>query len=114
MKVLNSEQLLVVSGGVDHGELAAGAVGQFIGGTVGSEFGPLGTRVGQAAGAFVGKEIYTGIRDGYKTAPGISSGLGGFNPNYNPGLISGGFGHPPAGVTLPWCMMGNKDRPGCN
>jgi len=30
------------------------------------------------------------------------------------GLCSGGFGHPPAGVTLPWCMMGNKDRPGCN
>ncbi|EBR1860541.1 hypothetical protein BS860_24555 [Salmonella enterica] len=49
-------------------------------------------KAGQAIGGFVGKELYGSIRDGYTTAPGITQGVGSYNPNYNPGLISSGFG----------------------
>jgi len=40
------------------------------------------------AGTLAG-EIYEG---GYKTAPGVSQGVGSYNPNYNPSLIGSGFG----------------------
>ncbi|EHX5372870.1 hypothetical protein K3Z50_004634 [Salmonella enterica] len=92
MRNISAKELEIVSGGVDHGELAAGAVGSFVGGAIGSEFGPVGTRAGQAIGGFVGKELYGSIRDGYTMAPGITQGVGSYNPNYNPGLISSGFG----------------------
>lgn len=83
MKVITFKNMKNVSGGIDHGELAAGAIGQFVGGTLGAEFGPVGVRIGQAAGGLVGKEVYGGIRDGYQTAPGVKQGLGSFNPNYS-------------------------------
>lgn len=92
MRPISAKELEIVSGGVDHGELVAGAVGSYVGGAIGSEFGPVGTRAGQAIGGFVGKELYGSIRDGYSTAPGITTGVGSYNPNYNPGLISSGFG----------------------
>ncbi|EFH6681131.1 hypothetical protein ABT739_004487 [Salmonella enterica subsp. enterica serovar Anatum] len=92
MRAISAKELEIVYGGVDHGELVAGAVGSFIGGTIGSEFGPVGTRAGQAVGGFLGKELYGSIREGYTTAPGVTTGVGSYNPNYNPGLIGSGFG----------------------
>lgn len=91
MRELSILDIKFASGAVDHGELAAGAIGSFIGGSIGSEFGPAGTRVGQAVGGFVGKELYGNIRDGYQTAPSVTQGVGSYNPNYNPGLMNSGF-----------------------
>lgn len=67
--------------------VAGGAFGLGLGGPIGA--GVIGTAAAAGAGAL------------YDAA--------GHSPATN-----GGYGHPPSGVTLPWCMMGNKDRPGCN
>ncbi|TBL63631.1 hypothetical protein [Hafnia paralvei] len=87
-EITDELELLMVSGGKGSGDWGTGAQGVW------------------AAGV----EGVTGKSCSYP---------GGFFGPSNPtptgsGLCTGGFGHPPAGVTLPWCMMGNKDRPGCN
>lgn len=80
MKELNLNKINIVSG--SGGEQLAQLVGT-VGGTWLSGGNPyIGALGGYAAG-----EIYNGIQNGYQTAPGISEGLGSFNPNYSGGSL---------------------------
>ncbi|MBK0004850.1 hypothetical protein [Erwinia sp. S38] len=70
------------SGGESAAQLAGALAGTWLSG--GNPY--VGALGGYAAG-----EIYDGIKNGYETAPPITEGLRSYNPNYNPGLIGGGW-----------------------
>ncbi|TFZ51219.1 hypothetical protein E5C26_12740 [Serratia proteamaculans] len=70
---------------------------KFIGGAGGRDLAQWGaggavlalTKNGQAslAAGYVAGELYDGISNGYQTAPGVTQGVGSYNPNYNPSLL---------------------------
>lgn len=83
MKELSLSEINNVSGagGEQVAQLAGTVAGTWLSG--GNPY--VGAFSGYAAG-----EIYNGIQNGYQTAPGVTQGVGSYNPNYNPGLIGNG------------------------
>lgn len=90
MKELNFSEISQVSGAAGAEQLAQ-LGGVFVGTWVSG-----GNPYAGALGGYIGGELYNGIQNGYQTAPGITQGLGSFNPNYNSGLIG------------PWQPIGNS------
>ncbi|WP_269933895.1 hypothetical protein [Serratia liquefaciens] len=79
MKVIDNSELYLVSGAGNKDVI------QYVA-AAGTYAVTKNTQASLAAGLLAG-EIYEG---GYKTAPGVSQGLGSFNPNYNPALMGPG------------------------
>ena len=109
MKELTLNDIRAVSGGngKDVAQLAGGVAGTYLSG--GNAYVGMGS-------AYVAGEIYSGIRNGYTTAPGVSGGLGSFNPNYNPGLMGGwrpGMA-PPHSPMCTWGPGNPGSKSGCN
>ncbi|WP_281074395.1 colicin V family bacteriocin [Klebsiella quasivariicola] len=84
MRELSLLDLKMAKGGYDRGETIAGAVGAAIGADIG---GPVGGIIGTV----VGSELYNSINEGWTMAPGVSQGVGSYNPNYNGSLVSPGY-----------------------
>lgn len=76
MKEINSATLSLVSGanGKDIAQLAGAAAGTWLSG--GNPYAGMGA-------GWLSGEVYSGVQNGYSTAPGITQGLGSFNPNYS-------------------------------
>lgn len=84
MKELNIDDIIEVSGA------EGGLTAQLVGGMIATW--AFRSPYAGAIGSYIGGVMYNSIRNGYQQAPAVRTGLGSFNPNYNPGLIGGGRG----------------------
>lgn len=85
MKELSIEEIVDVSGA------EGGLTAQLAGGLIATW--AFRSPYAGVLGSYIGGMMYNGIRNGHQKAPGVSQGLGSYNPNYNPRLLDNGWNY---------------------